>query len=192
MPRSALLEPGNALRDQLDAGDVHGRIGVSTRSARPGPSAAFILRLSTSRASLFALGLQLLDRVDGVFGCRGERADHAGECGAVLLRPRDSTGAGQCLDSTHPGGDAALLDNREEADVAGGAHVCAAAQLGAESVDRDNAHLVSVFLAKESHRAAGNRFFRRADLGLDRGVPVYLSLTIRSMSSSCARGMGAK
>ena len=55
--------------------------------------------------------------------------------------------------STHAGCDAAFLGNREQPDVARGARVCAAAQLHAESGNRDHAHAVAVLLAKQRHRA---------------------------------------
>ena len=54
----------------------------------------------------------------------------------------------------------------EEADVAGRAHVRAAAQLHAEAGHRDDADPVAVLLAEERHRAGRDRLLGRAHLGL--------------------------
>ena len=52
--------------------------------------------------------------------------------------------------------------------------VRAAAQLRAESADRDDANLVAVLFAEERHRAARDRLFGGPDFGLYRRVPVDL------------------
>ena len=74
--------------------------------------------------------------------------------------------AGERLDAPHAGRDAALLGDDERADVAGRAHVRAAAQLDAEARDRHDAHAVAVLLAEQRHRAGGDRLFGRAHVGL--------------------------
>ena len=67
---------------------------------------------------------------------------------------------GQRLDAAHAGGDRALADHRDQADVAGAAHMGAAAQLDrpAERIlavlagalaHRDDADLVAIFLAEQ-------------------------------------------
>ena len=60
--------------------------------------------------------------------------------------------AGDRLDAAHAGGDAALGDDLEQADVAGALHVRAAAQLAARA-DVEDADLVAVLLAEQHHRA---------------------------------------
>ncbi len=76
--------------------------------------------------------------------------------------------AGQRLDAAHAGGDAAVGDDGDQADVAGAPHMRAAAQLDrpAERVadaltHRDDAHLVAVFLAEQRARAGGPRVVER-------------------------------
>ena len=71
----------------------------------------------------------------------------------------------------------------EQADVAGGADVRAAAQLHAEARDRHDAHAIAVLLAEQRHRARRDRLLGRLHLGLTTGVLRKIcSLTIRSIS----------
>ena len=71
----------------------------------------------------------------------------------IVLDVRDGAGAGERLDAAHAGGDAGFFGDDERPDVAGGAHVRAAAELDAESGDRHDADLVAVLLAEQRHRA---------------------------------------
>ena len=100
--------------------------------------------------------------------------DDCGQRGTLVLRPRERAGAGKGLDASHAGRDAGLGHDREEADVAGGAHVGAAAQLQAEAGDADDAHLVAILFAKQRHRAGRDRFLRRSHLGRDGGIAADL------------------
>src|SRR3990170_268196 len=59
--------------------------------------------------------------------------------------------AGDGLDAADARGDGALGDNLEEADLAGGLEVRAAAELGGEIPDADDAHSVAVLLAEQRH-----------------------------------------
>src|SRR3546814_2686655 len=74
--------------------------------------------------------------------------------------------AGQRLDTAHAGGHRALVDDLEQADVAGAAHMGAAAELDriipvAELAHGEHADLVAVFLAEQRHGAGGDRLVRR-------------------------------
>ena len=60
--------------------------------------------------------------------------------------------AGDGLQPPHAAGDAALFQNLDQPDLAGGSGVRAAAQLGGEVADADDAHAVAVLLAEERHR----------------------------------------
>ena len=85
---------------------------------------------------------------------------------------------GARLDAAHAGGDRALADDGDEADVAGAAHMRAAAQLdgegmrgaGAHRPHRDDAHFVAVFLAKERARAGADGVVLSHHPRLDRRI----------------------
>jgi hypothetical protein len=68
--------------------------------------------------------------------------------------------AGDRLDAAHPGGHRALVGHLEEADLPGGVEVGAAAELGREVADADDAHPVAVLLAEEGHRAGAQRLLQ--------------------------------
>ena len=63
---------------------------------------------------------------------------------------RHGAGARQRLDAAHAGRDAGFLGDDERADVAGGAHVRAAAQLDAEAGDRTPRGRVSPYFSPKS------------------------------------------
>ena len=78
--------------------------------------------------------------------------------------------AGDGFDAAHAGRDAALVDDLEQADVAGAPDVRAAAELLAETGDVDDAHLVAVLFAEQRHGAGPDGLIERHDRGFDRGV----------------------
>jgi hypothetical protein len=80
-----------------------------------------------------------------------------------LQRP----GAGRRLDAADAGGDAGLLDDLEQADVAGGPDVGAAAQLHAEVADLHHPHLFAVLLAEQGGGAGGTGLLGRHLPGFD-------------------------
>ena len=90
--------------------------------------------------------------------------------GGILRRPADSRSAasscptcrerglaGDRLDAADARGDGALGDDLEEPDLAGGVEVRAAAELGGEVADADDADAVAVLLAEQRHRPALER-----------------------------------
>jgi hypothetical protein len=70
------------------------------------------------------------------------------------------------------------------ADVAGGAHVRAAAQLQAEAGHRHDADAIAVLLAEERHRPGGDRFLGRRTSVCTGVLREICSLTIRSIVES--------
>ena len=94
--------------------------------------------------------------------------------GDVGLRRR----AGQRLDAAHAGGDRAFADDLEQADVAGAAHMGAAAQLGREhlvlvrrSPPIETTRTSSPYFSPNSASApAFDRGVGRHQPGVDRGV----------------------
>ena len=60
--------------------------------------------------------------------------------------------AGNGFEAAHAAGDASLFQNFDEADLAGGCGVRAAAEFGGEVADANHANLVAVLLAEERHR----------------------------------------
>ena len=88
----------------------------------------------------------------------------------MALCPRDGAVAGHGFDPPHTSGDAALGDDREEADVAGGGDMGAATQLHAEAGHADDANRVAVFFTEERHGAGCDRLLRRPHVRLDRRV----------------------
>ena len=86
--------------------------------------------------------------------------------------------AGQRLDAADAGGDRALADDLEQADIAGAPDMGAAAELDGISVagplavgidaHRDDANLIAIFLAEQRQRAFGDGLVRRHQMRLDR------------------------
>ena len=74
----------------------------------------------------------------------------------------------------HSGGNSAFGDDGAKPYVAGGLHVCAAAELLTEARNGDDPDVLSVLLPKEGHRAACNRRLSVFDFRLHRDVPEYL------------------
>ena len=99
-----------------------------------------------------------------------------GEIGAGAL-------ARERLDAAHAGGNRAFADDLEQADIAGAAHMSAAAQLdrigmlglGARLAlaHADDADLFAVFLAEQRKRALGDRLVGTHQMRLHRGVLQY-------------------
>jgi len=71
------------------------------------------------------------------------------------------------LDAAHARGNAALIDDLQEPDIAGAVYVRSARTALAEIRDADDAHLVTVFLAKQSHGACSDSLVKRHDFGFD-------------------------
>ena len=124
--------------------------------------------------SLKADSGQLFDRIDRLGLADVQRIEDALQCRTLMLRPLDGARAGDRFDPAHAGRDAAFGDDGEEADVAGGRDVCAAAKLQAEVRDAHDADLVAVFLSEQRHRAGGDRLLRGADLRLHGSVSADL------------------
>ena len=86
--------------------------------------------------------------------------------------PTRRADAGERLDPAHARADAAVREDREEADLTRLVDVRAAAQLGAEGAavavvrDRDHAHAVAVLVAEEVQRTGGERLVQGALLRL--------------------------
>ena len=106
------------------------------------------------------LVLQRRDARGQLAGPRVERRRRLRQLVAIALERLQRLEAGDRLDAADAGRDAALGHDRKQADVAGRAHVRAAAQLHAEAGNRDDADLVAVLLAEERHRAGGDRLLR--------------------------------
>ena len=101
----------------------------------PPPIAILVLSCVTSRAQTLAFRLQLLDRVDGLILRHAQRCDGFGKRGSQPCALLDCTSTRQRLDSANASRDAAFRRIDEEADVAGGRDMCAAAQFHAEPGD---------------------------------------------------------
>ena len=96
----------------------------------------------------------LLQFADGRVDLAGEGLDEL----QLLVRPLVGLQAGDGLDAPDAGGDGRLGDDAEQADLARGAGVRAAAKLhrvavqrGGLAADLHHAHHVAVFLAEELH-----------------------------------------
>src|SRR5208337_4070100 len=94
------------------------------------------------------IGQQLGDVIGKlVFGSMNDFGNAAQGAGGFLeLAQRAFAGDG--LDAADTGGDAALIDDLAEADVAGAPDVRAAAEFLAEAGYLDHAHLLAVLLAE--------------------------------------------
>src|SRR5204863_7802645 len=145
-----LVEIGNLPARELDPADLDNAVALRCLTATHG-QLRFQLRGFTRQA--FVLALELADGLDGEVLAHLQGIDDSGQRGTLVLRPRDRAGAGDGLDATHAGRDPGLREDRAEADIAGGAHVGAAAQLEAETGHAHDAHLVAVLLAEQRPRA---------------------------------------
>src|SRR4029079_1613681 len=117
-----LIEVAHFAPRQLDAGDLDGVISGGACAPAGGPRnrhRELRLQLRHFTCEPLAVGLQPLDGLDRLVLVNLQRADDAIERGALLLRPRDSAGAGHRFDPADALGDAALSGNREEPDVSG-------------------------------------------------------------------------
>src|SRR4029077_16626908 len=81
----------------------------------------------------------LADSRRHLVGGAAQLAGEPAERGLERLQIVQRMGAGEGLDPTHAGGDAALGDDLEQADVAGALHVRAAAELSAPAEVEDPA-----------------------------------------------------
>ena len=97
-------------------------------------------------------------------------SSNAAQGAGGLLKLAQRAFAGDGFDAPHAGGDAAFIDDLADADIAGAAHVRAAAQLLAETGHGDHAHLLAVFFAEQRHGAGGDGLIERHDVGVDLGV----------------------
>ncbi len=70
----------------------------------------------------------------------------------IFLEVAQRAFAGHGLQTPHAAGDASFFQDLDQPDLAGRARVRAAAQLGGEVADADDAHAVAVLLAEERHR----------------------------------------
>ena len=86
----------------------------------------------------------------------------------LLLHQGDRPLAGDRLDAAHAGGDAGLLHDLEQADVAGGLDMGAAAQLHADFADRTTRTRVAVLFAEQGGGAAPHRLGQFHLAGIDR------------------------
>ena len=69
----------------------------------------------------------------------------------IFAEVAQRTFAGHGFETAHAAGDASLFQDFDESDFAGGGRVRAAAQLGGEVADADDANFVAVLLAEERH-----------------------------------------
>ena len=172
LAEAGLVEPLHAAGDEGHPADV--RLGGGSRgrgrAAREAGRRHLHLELAVLARQPLEVGLQPFDGRHCLVGRGLERVEHRGEPQALLAVELQRPVPGQRLDPALPRGDAALVQDHEAADVAGGGDVRAAAQLLAEPGNRDDADAVAVLLAEQRHRAAGDRLLGGAHLGLDRRV----------------------
>ncbi len=133
----ATTTPSTAPRDQL-VGPAAGRL------------AAQVLQLV---AELLDLGHPALDRVDDLVVGHAEGSGDLTQSGLVATQPLDRAEPGDGLDAAQVRPDRALADDLDRADVAGGAHVGAAAQLGRVRTGLEHPHDVAVLVAEEGDGA---------------------------------------
>ena len=126
--------------------------------------------LELSREPL-RLVLERGDSRDQLLRLGVERVGELQDLIAIPLKDAQRFEACNRFDTTCAGRDAALGDNREQADVSGGTNVCSAAQLDAEAGNRHDADAVTVLLSEERHGAGRDRFLRVLHVRLHGDVP---------------------
>jgi hypothetical protein len=99
---------------------------------------------------VFHLGPLALDRVDDVVGGHAQHPGHLREDGLLVAEALDGPEAGDRLEATDVRPDGALADDLHRADVAQGAHVGAAAELGGVRPRFEDAHDVAVLVAEDA------------------------------------------
>ena len=119
--------------------------------------ADFMRSCSSSRRSFFISSSCAARRGAQGFGggvaalptkCAATRATSASRRNSL-----ERAGAGDGFDAADAGGDGGFADELEQADLAGGGGVGAAAELGREVADLDDADAVAVLFAEERHGA---------------------------------------
>ena len=126
----------------------------ASRSRPPPPDAMRCLSFSISRSSAFCSASSLSTRCATSNGGALSRSPVFAELVLELAQVVERARAGDRLDAAHALRDAGLAEDLEQADVAGAAHVGAAAELDRLAADRDDAHRVAVLLAEHRDRAA--------------------------------------
>ena len=109
---------------------------VSPPSAWPGAAAAereLHLELVVFARETLGLRLKPLHGFGGLIQRGTQGRQRAVEGGLARLQVRDRAGAGERLDAANAGRDAGFFGDDERPDIAGGAHVRAAAELDAEA-----------------------------------------------------------
>ena len=170
-----LLEAGDPPRDEPGVADGHGVVPL--RFARPAERGLH-LHLVELAGQPPGLGLQPPDRVHRAVAGDAQRREDGGRGPALFLHVADGGFAGDRLDAAHPGRDAGLLSHREQADVAGGPAVGAAAQLHADAGHRDDPHRVAVLLAEQGHGAGVDGFLGLPYLGLHGVVRIHAGVDL--------------
>src|SRR5690606_27415733 len=153
-------------RDELDAADVDGFVEqVSAAPAGREPRLALLLTALGRAAWLDELLRLVAYLVATPAHERGDAFDRTLVRGAEIERALP----GHRLDAANAGRDAAFGDDLEETDIAGAAHVRAAAKLHREIAEAKHADLVGVFVAEERERTRRDRLVVRhhADVGVD-------------------------
>ncbi len=83
----------------------------------------------------------------------------------ALIRCR----AGSRFDTAYTCGNTCFGHDAEWPDISGAGDMCTTAQFGGET-GRYHAHFIAVFFTEQCHRAGGNRFILRHQLGFNRIV----------------------
>ncbi len=96
----------------------------------------------------FQLALQRVGR--RLFIAAHQRRDHVLQL-VVLAEVAQRAFAGHGFQTPHAAGDAAFFQNLDQPDLAGCAGVRAAAELGGEVADLDDAHAIAILLAEQRH-----------------------------------------
>ena len=136
--------------------------------------AAFIRACCSSRASRLFSSASAVTRLASSPGPGGQRRGRAIELVPIPPVRFQRLEAADRLEPAHARRHAALRDDREQADVAGGADVRAAAQLDAEARHRHHADALAVLLAEQRHGSAGDRLLRLFHVGLHWCVSQHL------------------
>ena len=131
------VEPVEARRDDLDAVDV---LAPARRDRAVAELAAFAFNDSSSRSSFFWRSNSWRSFSTTSSPLADSRSPICVEARFFFGDIRQRARAGHRLDAAHAGGDAALADDLEQADVAGARDVRAAAQFGREIAHLQHAH----------------------------------------------------
>ena len=140
---------------------------------------------------LFLAFQKFLDFVDGVIGAAAHQIADLLQPLFIVVNQIQGALAGESLDAPHSGGDAAFGLELEYSDLAGSAHMSAAAKLGGKIADFDHPHTIAVLVAEKGERTVADRLVVTDFLNGNAGIFTNMLIDARLDQRELLIGDGA-